>query len=59
MLEKAKRNVKKLGFENVEFVQGDIEEMPFVNNNYDVVVSNCVLNLCLIKIKPLLKFSGY
>lgn len=45
MVEKAKNNVKKLGFENVDFVQGDIEEMPLVNNTYDVVVSNCVLNL--------------
>lgn len=58
LLEKAKNNVKKPGFENVEFVQGDIEEMPFVNNTYDVVVSNCVLNLCLIKTKHLLKFTG-
>ena len=30
---------------NVEFVQGDIEEMPFSDNDFDVIVSNCVLNL--------------
>ena len=34
-----------MGFTNVEFVQGDIEEMPLPDNNFDVIVSNCVLNL--------------
>jgi arsenite methyltransferase len=45
MLFKAKKNAKKLGFENVEFIKGDIEEMPLPNNQFDVVISNCVLNL--------------
>lgn len=45
MLIKAKENVAKLGFQNVEFVKGDIEEMPIDSNSVDVVVSNCVLNL--------------
>jgi arsenite methyltransferase len=45
MLEKANENSKKLGFTNVEFVKGDIEDMPLPSNNFDVVVSNCVLNL--------------
>lgn len=45
MLEKARENVKKLGFTNVEFFKGDIEEMPISNDIIDVVVSNCVLNL--------------
>jgi arsenite methyltransferase len=45
MLEKARENVKKLGFSNVEFLKGDIEEMPVSSNVIDVVVSNCVLNL--------------
>ena len=45
MLAKAKANNVKLGFTNVEFVQGDIEDMPFSDNSFDVVVSNCVLNL--------------
>ena len=45
MLAKANENVKKLGFTNVEFVKGDIEEMPLPDNSFDVVVSNCVLNL--------------
>jgi len=45
MLEKARENVKKLGFTNVEFHKGDIEEMPLSSDTLDVVVSNCVLNL--------------
>lgn len=45
MLEKARNNVKKLGYSNVEFIKGDIEEMPLKENTYDVVISNCVLNL--------------
>jgi arsenite methyltransferase len=45
MLSKANENAKKLGFRNVEFVKGDIEEMPLPDNTFDVIVSNCVLNL--------------
>lgn len=45
MLAKANENKKKLGFTNVEFVKGDIEEMPLPANAFDVVISNCVLNL--------------
>lgn len=45
MLEKARKNAEKLGFQNVNFVQGDIEDMPLPDNQYDVIVSNCVLNL--------------
>jgi len=45
MLEKANENKQKLGYTNVEFVKGDIEEMPLPDNSFDVVVSNCVLNL--------------
>ncbi|MBK9098537.1 MAG: arsenite methyltransferase [bacterium] len=45
MVEKANLNKTKLGFKNVEFHLGDIEQMPFENNLADVVVSNCVLNL--------------
>ena len=55
MLEKAKRNALKLGFKNVEFVQGDIEYMPLPDNHFDVIVSNCVLNLVPDKKKA---FSG-
>ena len=45
MIEKAKVNAAKLNFKNVEFRQGDIENMPLAENVADVVVSNCVLNL--------------
>lgn len=45
MIEKARANAAKLNFENVEFRQGDIDNMPLAGNSADVVVSNCVLNL--------------
>lgn len=45
MIQKARANVEKLSFKNVEFVHGDIEEMPLDDDLADVVVSNCVLNL--------------
>ena len=45
MIEKANMNKQKLGYINVEFKLGDIENMPLENNFADVVVSNCVLNL--------------
>ncbi len=45
MIERARANVEKRGYHNVEFRQGDIEKMPVTSNIADVVVSNCVLNL--------------
>lgn len=45
MIEKARQNAEKLGFHNVEFREGDIENMPVSDTVADVVVSNCVLNL--------------
>jgi arsenite methyltransferase len=45
MIDKARNNAEKLGFNNVEFRQGDIEKMPVTANIADVIVSNCVLNL--------------
>ena len=45
MIEKARANAEKMGYHNVEFRQGDIENMPITSNIADVVVSNCVLNL--------------
>lgn len=45
MIEKARANAEKLKYKNVEFRQGDIENMPLAGNVADVVVSNCVLNL--------------
>ncbi|MBN8820864.1 MAG: arsenite methyltransferase [Spirosoma sp.] len=45
MIDRARKNTKTLGFTNVEFVYGDIEDMPLPSNLADVVVSNCVMNL--------------
>ncbi|MFA7584140.1 MAG: arsenite methyltransferase [Proteiniphilum sp.] len=45
MVDKARENAAKRGFKNVEFREGDIEDLPVENNSVDVVISNCVLNL--------------
>ena len=45
MISKARENAEKLNFNNVEFRQGDIDQMPVSANTADVIVSNCVLNL--------------
>jgi len=51
MVEKARENADKLGYNNVEFREGDIDQMPVGDNTADVVVSNCVLNLVPNKAK--------
>jgi SAM-dependent methyltransferase len=45
MIAKANENKAKLGFSNVEFILGDIEDMPIKDSSVNVVLSNCVLNL--------------
>ena len=45
MTEKARKNAAALNYQNVEFRQGDIENIPMTANVADVVVSNCVMNL--------------
>ena len=45
MIQKARVNAQALGYANVEFRQGDIENIPVTANVADVIVSNCVLNL--------------
>ena len=45
MIEKARENAEKRGFNNVEFRLGDIEKLPITSNVADVIISNCVLNL--------------
>lgn len=45
MINKARENARKLGFTNVDFIQGDIENIPVKWGVVDVVISNCVLNL--------------
>lgn len=65
MIEKARKNADARGFNNVEFRQGDIEDMPLRDDVADVVVSNCVLNLVPNKegvfkeIFRVLKFGGH
>ncbi len=51
MIKKANSNNLKLGYDNVEFKLGDIEDIPLLDNTADVVVSNCVLNLVPDKVK--------
>lgn len=51
MIEKARINAEKFGFNNVEFRFGDIEKIPVSDETIDVVVSNCVLNLVPDKVK--------
>jgi SAM-dependent methyltransferase len=45
MLNLARENQKKAGIENVEFLKGEIEQIPLPNNSVDVIISNCVINL--------------
>ncbi|MEM6817029.1 MAG: arsenite methyltransferase [Bacteroidota bacterium] len=51
MIDRANENKTKLGYENVEFVLGEIEDMPLEDSSFNVVISNCVLNLVPDKIK--------
>jgi arsenite methyltransferase len=45
MIAKARANAAKLGYRNVEFRDGQIEQLPVDSGSIDVVISNCVLNL--------------
>lgn len=45
MIERARNNAARLGYGNVEFRLGEIEDLPVPDNAVDVVISNCVLNL--------------
>jgi len=51
MLALARENQRKAGAANVEFLKGEIENIPLPNNSVDVVISNCVINLSLDKDK--------
>jgi len=51
MIKRSRENAEKLGLNNVEFRQGDIEDMPVTSNYANVIVSNCVLNLVPNKYK--------
>ena len=45
MVEKARENAHKGGYENVEFRLGEIENLPVADNHVDAIISNCVINL--------------
>ena len=45
MLALAEENKRKSGLTNVEFLKGEIENIPLPDNSVDVVISNCVINL--------------
>jgi len=45
MLALARENQRKAGVENVEFLKGEIENIPLPDNSIDVIISNCVINL--------------
>ncbi|MBI3894744.1 MAG: arsenite methyltransferase [Acidobacteria bacterium] len=45
MLALARQNQRKAGIQNVEFLKGEIENIPLPDNSVDVIISNCVINL--------------
>jgi SAM-dependent methyltransferase len=45
MLEISRKSASEMGFENVEFRKGDIEDLPVEDESVDVIISNCVINL--------------
>lgn len=49
MLALARQNAAEAGADNVEFVQGTIEDVPLPDASVDVVISNCVINLSVDK----------
>ena len=53
MLALANENKRKSGMENVEFLRGEIENIPLPDNSVDVIISNCVINLSADKDKVL------
>jgi len=46
MVSKARANAKKGGYTNVDFRLGEIEALPVADASVDVIISNCVINLC-------------
>ena len=65
MVDKARENARKLGYQNVQFRLGDIENMPITSKIADVIISNCVLNLvpdkkmAFLEICRVLKMGGH
>ena len=57
MLDLARANLKESGMVNVSFEKGYLEEMPFDDASFDVIISNCVINLCSDKLAVLREAS--
>jgi len=53
MLDLANENKRKSGMDNVEFLKGEIENIPLPDNSVDIIISNCVINLSADKDKVL------
>jgi len=51
MVERAKSNAQTGDFNNVEFIQADIDQLPLPDNSADIIISNCVINLAPDKAK--------
>ncbi|MEL6844629.1 MAG: arsenite methyltransferase, partial [Bacteroidota bacterium] len=51
MIQRARQNASQMGYHNMEFREGDIENLPIEDNSIDVIVSNCVLNLVPDKVQ--------
>jgi arsenite methyltransferase len=51
MVKKANQNAAEGGYRNVEFLLGEIEDMPLPDESVDVIISNCVINLTTDKLK--------
>ena len=45
MLDLARKSAQEMGLKNVEFRKSDIEDLPFEESEFDVIISNCVINL--------------
>jgi ubiquinone/menaquinone biosynthesis C-methylase UbiE len=53
MLALARENQRKAGVTNVEFLKGDLEDIPLPEASVDVIISNCVINLSIDKDRAL------
>ena len=53
MLALARENQRRAGATNVEFLKGEIEQIPLPDNSVDVIISNCVINLSADKNRAL------
>lgn len=51
MVDRAKANARRGGYTNMDFRQGELENMPVADNYIDLVISNCVINLVPNKVR--------